>query len=76
MFAFFSHLAVLLISSYPIHRLSTLEMLDEVEELELVLEHYAITWGVKAPTCQTDLASWQSWGLQEKIRVSGTEDDE
>ena len=23
-----------------------LEMLDEVEELELVLDHYAVTWGV------------------------------
>ena len=25
-------------------RIKRLEMLDEVEELDLVLEHYAITW--------------------------------
>jgi len=23
-----------------------LEMLDEVEELDLVLDHYAVTWGI------------------------------
>lgn len=46
-------------------RISKLEMLDEVEELDLVLEHYAITWslslsgtGLKAP--------WGDWGLKRK----------
>jgi len=28
-------------------RISTLELLDEVEELDLVLDHYIIAWGVK-----------------------------
>lgn len=31
----------------PWPRIAELEMLDEVEELELVLEHYVIAWGVK-----------------------------
>lgn len=26
-------------------RISKLEMLDEIEELELVLSHYAVSWG-------------------------------
>jgi len=44
-----------------LQRLSQLEMLDEVEELELMLDHYAISWGVKFPEgwCQGD----DAWGL-------------
>ncbi len=44
-----------------LYRISQLEMLDELEELDLVLEHYAITWGVKAfaSNLQTD---WTQWG--------------
>ena len=46
-------------------------MLDEVEELELVLEHYAIAWGVKLPDGEGGeggegralKAPWESWGL-------------
>jgi hypothetical protein len=30
-------------------RISKLEFLDEVEELELVLDHYCVAWGVKLP---------------------------
>jgi [phosphatase 2A protein]-leucine-carboxy methyltransferase len=75
MFAFFNHLSVLQISTHLPRRLSTLEMLDEVEELELVLDHYAITWGVKVPKSQNDHPSWDSWGLQEKIWVSETNED-
>lgn len=30
-------------------RISKLEFLDEVEELELVLDHYCVAWGVKVP---------------------------
>lgn len=50
------------ISESELERISRLEMLDEIEELELVLEHYAITWGVKLnnPDAQ---ASWKNWGL-------------
>ena len=46
-------------------RISYLEMLDEIEELELVLEHYAITWGVKLPANGGALkADWASWDLE------------
>lgn len=49
-------------------RISHLEMLDEVEELELVLEHYAVTWGVKIPCAQIDGTTgsdrWLEWGLK------------
>lgn len=36
-------------------------MLDEVEELNLVLEHYAITWGVKT---SASVSPWVEWGLR------------
>lgn len=29
--------------------ISKLEFLDEVEELELLLDHYCVAWGVKVP---------------------------
>lgn len=46
-------------------RISHLEMLDEIEELELVLAHYAITWGVKLPRESAALqAKWADWGLR------------
>ena len=45
-------------------RISRLEMLDEVEELELVLEHYAITWGVKLSGENIRSGSrWTQWGI-------------
>ena len=48
-------------------RISQLEMLDEIEELELVLAHYAITWGIKLPPDHSNLqADWTSWGLRRK----------
>ncbi|KAJ3862700.1 hypothetical protein EV359DRAFT_83069 [Lentinula novae-zelandiae] len=34
------------IDPIELDRISKLEMLDEIEELNLVLEHYAITWGM------------------------------
>ncbi|ETW74838.1 hypothetical protein HETIRDRAFT_332300 [Heterobasidion irregulare TC 32-1] len=37
-----------------LERLSTLELLDEIEELDLVLAHYAITWGIKLPGAGPD----------------------
>ncbi|KAH7928678.1 leucine carboxyl methyltransferase [Leucogyrophana mollusca] len=48
-----------------LERISSLEMLDEVEELNLVLEHYAITWGVKllGTVDAPSRARWASWGL-------------
>lgn len=42
------------------NRISGLEMLDEVEELNLVLEHYAITSGVKISSL---VSPWSEWGL-------------
>ena len=42
-------------------------MLDEIEELELVLAHYAITWGLKLPVnADGPQASWTPWGLARR----------
>ena len=44
-------------------------MLDEIEELELVLAHYAVTWGVKLPDAAhtafelNNRLGWEYWGL-------------
>ncbi|KZT01447.1 leucine carboxyl methyltransferase [Laetiporus sulphureus 93-53] len=46
-------------------RISHLEMLDEIEELELVLEHYAITWGLKVPPTSNAKVDWTEWRLQQ-----------
>ncbi|TFK50971.1 leucine carboxyl methyltransferase [Heliocybe sulcata] len=55
------------ISSSEAERISTLEMLDEIEELELVLGHYAITWGVRLVESSNSLkAPWTEWGLKQK----------
>ena len=41
-------------------------MLDEVEELDLVLEHYAITWAYK--TFGSGLsAAWADWSLKQQL---------
>ncbi|GLB37712.1 putative leucine carboxyl methyltransferase [Lyophyllum shimeji] len=53
------------ISQEELGRLSTLEMLDEVEELDLVLEHYAVTWGLLLPA-NDEHAAWGGWGLREQ----------
>jgi [phosphatase 2A protein]-leucine-carboxy methyltransferase len=39
-------------------------MLDEIEELDLVLEHYAITWGIKLNDMEAQ-ASWTDWGFKQ-----------
>lgn len=52
----------LLDSNRLLLRISQLEMLDEIEELELVLQHYAITWGVKANDAEAQ-AAWKAWGF-------------
>lgn len=43
-------------------------MLDEIEELDLVLEHYAITWGVQIPLGHPEDTKkrWREWGLKQK----------
>ena len=55
-----------------LHRIAQLEMLDEVEELDLVLAHYAITWGLKVYGNSVS-APWAEWGLKEVVRSE--EDD-
>jgi len=46
-------------------RIARLEMLDEVEELELVLQHYAISWGVKVPDGYKSADSWKNWAISK-----------
>jgi [phosphatase 2A protein]-leucine-carboxy methyltransferase len=54
-------------------RVSRLEMLDEIEELELVLEHYALTWGVWVPDSDIkDKTRWIKWSLSQ---AADDEDD-
>ncbi|KLO13678.1 leucine carboxyl methyltransferase [Schizopora paradoxa] len=49
--------------------MSQVEMLDEVEELDLVLSHYAITWGIKIPegekfkSYREAHSPWMNWEL-------------
>lgn len=60
-----------------LQRLSQLEMLDEVEELELVLDHYAISWGVKFPEgCAHEHGAGGAWGLiaKEQEQIGDDED--
>jgi len=45
------------------HRIARLEMLDEIEELELVLQHYMIGWGVKA----TEDSPFAAWNLPSQV---------
>ena len=48
-----------------------LEMLDEVEELNLVLQHYAITWGLKLPlsAASEGVVDWGQWGLKDNSKT-------
>lgn len=65
--------------NYWLRRIAKLEMLDEVEELELVLDHYAITWGVKLPNATyADAKEWEDWVLvpPPKVSEANDEDDE
>jgi [phosphatase 2A protein]-leucine-carboxy methyltransferase len=57
-------------------RISKIEMLDEIEELDLVLEHYAITWGFKLPDGDEKTKHWNEWGLKKKRNVVVEEDDD
>lgn len=56
-------------------RISSLEMLDEIEELELVLQHYAVTWGVKLPHDGVK-ANWKDWGLKTRIEPNSHDEDD
>jgi [phosphatase 2A protein]-leucine-carboxy methyltransferase len=57
-----------------LRRIAQLEMLDEVEELELVLDHYAISWGLKFPDESSARGSSDVWGLVRNDQL-GNEDD-
>jgi len=59
-----------------LERIAQLEMLDEIEELELVLEHYAVTWGVKLISSADPLrVPWNDWGLNPKKNKKPRNDD-
>jgi [phosphatase 2A protein]-leucine-carboxy methyltransferase len=58
-----------------LRRLAQLEMLDEVEELELVLDHYAISWGVKFPDENWACEGGDAWGLVRKDQMGNQDDD-
>lgn len=63
------------IGSRELQRLSQLEMLDEVEELELVLDHYAISWGVKFPEgWAPEGGADGAWGLIATEQLENDED--
>lgn len=63
------------IDSRELQRLSQLEMLDEVEELELVLDHYAISWGVKFPeSWAREGGAGDAWGLVATKQLENDED--
>ena len=47
-------------------RIAKLELVDEIEELELVLGHYAITWATKAEGDADRILRYPSWGLTRK----------
>jgi [phosphatase 2A protein]-leucine-carboxy methyltransferase len=57
--------------------ISSLEMLDEVEELDLVLAHYAVTWGLKFPSGQRlgSPSKWVEWGLKAPAHTDNPDSD-
>ncbi|KAJ6558150.1 leucine carboxyl methyltransferase [Mycena capillaripes] len=63
------------IPSVELERISHLELVDEIEELDLVLEHYAITWGLFVPQ-SAPAAEWGQWGLSVKVSAPVDEDEE
>jgi len=53
------------IETSELERISKLEFLDEIEELDLVLAHYAISWGLFLENSGSSTA-WGTWGLTQK----------
>ncbi|KAF5326055.1 hypothetical protein D9611_000286 [Ephemerocybe angulata] len=53
------------IEQSELERISKLEFLDETEELDLVLEHYAISWGLYLQNPGSS-SSWGHWGLKQQ----------
>lgn len=56
-------------------RIAQLELVDEIEELDLVLEHYAITWGLFIPP-SASATLWSQWGLSIKAAAPVDEESE
>jgi len=56
------------ITRAELERTAQLEMLDEIEELELVLQHYALTWGVMLREGK-EKSVWARWGLDVKGKM-------
>lgn len=61
-------------------RIAKLELVDEYEELNLVLAHYALAWGLKIdessdPSLQRDLDIWglHKYSNRETVKGSPTE---
>jgi [phosphatase 2A protein]-leucine-carboxy methyltransferase len=50
------------------YRMSRLELLDETEELDLVLAHYAISWGLLLPASDSH-GDWGRWGLTQRVNT-------
>ncbi|KAJ7186877.1 S-adenosyl-L-methionine-dependent methyltransferase [Mycena filopes] len=57
-----------------LQRIAQLELVDEIEELDLVLAHYAITWGLFVPPSASAVA-WSQWGLAVKAAVPMDDED-
>ncbi|KAF9047438.1 leucine carboxyl methyltransferase [Panaeolus papilionaceus] len=53
-------------SEEELERISRLEFLDETEELDLVLAHYAISWGLEAHGSAGSF--WNQWSIEKKPR--------
>ncbi|KAG9312203.1 cation transport protein-domain-containing protein [Chiua virens] len=62
-------------SQSELQRISHLELLDEIEELNLVLQHYAITWSVKTFALAEE-SGWGQWSLTTSRPAPPDHDDE
>ncbi len=49
--------------------IAKLELVDEYEELELVLAHYALAWGAKVDDRDSLSMSFTGWGLRPVERT-------
>jgi len=59
------------------HRIASLEMLDEIEELDLVLDHYVLSWAVRVAPDIDDETFYRAvhWGLDPMDVIDNEEDE-